>query len=82
MSLTVFILLFVQFWNDYQTPWLLLPNYPTAARGLYHYLNDMQINNVPAQIASGVIIFIPVFTIFVVFRDRIMGNLTEGGIKG
>lgn len=79
---TVFILLFVQFWNDYQTPWMLIPNYPTAARGLYHYLNDMQINDVPAQIASGVIIFIPVFTIFVIFRDKIMGNLTEGGIKG
>lgn len=82
LLITVFILLFVQFWNDYQTPWLLIPKYPTAARGLYHYLNDMQVNNIPAQIASGVIIFIPVFTIFVIFRDRIMGNLTEGGIKG
>ncbi len=82
LLVTVFILLFVQFWNDYQTPWLLIPSYPTAALGLYHYLNDMQINNVPAQIASGMIIFVPVFTIFVIFRDRIMGNLTEGGIKG
>lgn len=82
LLITVFILLFVQFWNDYQTPWLLIPKYPTAARGLYHYLNDMQINDIPAQLASGFIIFIPVFTIFVIFRDRIMGNLTEGGIKG
>ena len=79
---TVFILLFVQYWNDYQTPWLLIPKYPTAARGLYHYLNDMQINDVPAQIAAGVIIFIPVFTIFIIFRNKIMGNLSEGGIKG
>lgn len=79
---TVFILLFVQFWNDYQTPWMLIPKYPTAARGLYHYLNDMQINDVPAQIASGVIVFLPVFILFVAFRDKIMGNVSEGGIKG
>lgn len=82
LFVTVFILLFVQFWNDYQTPWLLLPGSPTAALGLYHYLNNMQINDVPAQLSAGVVVFVPIFVIFVTFRDKIMGNLTEGGIKG
>lgn len=87
LLITVFILLFVQYWNDYQNPWMLIPSMPTAARGMYHYLNDpismgMNDENVPRQIAAGVIIFVPIFTIFVIFRDKIMGNLTEGGIKG
>lgn len=85
LLVTVFILFFVQYWNDYQTPWMLLPSIPTAARGLYHYLydkTDLHRDAVPKQIAAGVVLFVPIFIIFVVFRDKIMGNLTEGGIKG
>ena len=42
---TVFLLTFITFWNDYQIPLYYLPNSPTVSQGLYMYINDMQLNS-------------------------------------
>ncbi len=90
LFLTVFLLFFISYWNDYQTPLMFLKNMPTLALGLFAFMDgDVkkppngvgEYNTIPAQIAAGVIVFAPVFALFVIFRNKIMGNLTEGGIK-
>jgi len=88
LFLTIFLLFFISYWNDYQTPLLFLRNMPTLALGLFAFMestsvnqNGMSYNTTPAQIAAGVVVFVPIFTLFIVFRNKIMGNLTEGGIK-
>lgn len=80
---TVALLLFIAYWNDYQVPYVYLPSKPTAALGLYAVLNvNTEINEAPFKIASGVIVFIPIFILFLIFRNKIMANIDEGGIKG
>ena len=37
---TVMLIKFIGLWNDYQTPMLFLPSYPTAAYGMYYYFFD------------------------------------------
>ena len=84
----VFLLLFIGFWNDFETPNIFLEQ-PTLAVGLYGVINGYSTNaegirismSAPKQIVSGIIVFLPIFVIFIAFRNKIMGNLTEGGIK-
>ena len=81
----VFLLYFISYWNDYQVPMVFLPSMPTAALALANYTSGKGIEaaaaGISVQIAGGVLVFIPVFAVFLVFRKKLMGNLTEGGIK-
>lgn len=83
--ITIFLLNGINFWNDYNTPLLYLPSYPTLAYGIY-YANtttdsSLNLNSVPAKIACGMVLAVPMIIIFVVFRNRLMGNVTMGGLK-
>ena len=83
---TVILLLFVGFWNDYQAPLLYFPSYPTLAYGLYYITAgpgayETDISNPPMRLAASMIIFVPILADFIVFRNRIIGNVTMGGIK-
>lgn len=81
---TTFILFFINYWNDYQVPMLFLDENPVLALGLYEffqsYSNQLSVGTV--KIAGGVIVLIPLLILFIIFKKRLMGNLTEGGIKG
>ncbi len=81
---TVFLLYFITYWNDYQVPMLYIPKYRTASYGLFVVFTSTVDGMAypPAKIAGGVFIFLPIFIVFLIFRNKIMGNLTEGGIKG
>lgn len=83
---TVLLLNFVGFWNDYNSPLLYFPSYPTLAYGLYYITagqggNETAISNPPMKLAASMLIFIPLLTIFIVFRNRIIGDVTMGGVK-
>ena len=82
---TVFLLQFVQTWNDYQTPFLYYPNHPTLSYAIFKMNRasdgDMNKQNIPAMIAGCMILAIPIFTVFVAFNKVLMGNLTMGGLK-
>lgn len=82
----VFLLFFIEIWNEYQTPMVYLPSFPTISYGLYTISRGGQTGSLiiepPLVIATGVFSFAIIFAIFMVFREKLMGNLTEGGIKG
>ncbi len=83
---TVILLNFVGFWNDYNSPLLYFPSYPTLAYGLYYITAgpgayETAISNPPMRLAASMIIFVPLLIIFIVFRDRIIGDVTMGGVK-
>lgn len=82
---TVFLLQFIQTWNDYQTPILYYPNHPTLSYAIFQlHVNSnggMDILSVPSKIAGCMILAIPVFILFISFNKLLMGNLTMGGIK-
>ena len=90
MIATVFLIRFVEFWNDYQTPLIFMSSYPTVARGL----NELMVKNsetsgttfdprsIPAKMAAVVMTAVPILVVFMAFQKRLMSNLTMGGVKG
>lgn len=81
---TVFLVKFVEFWNDYQVPLLYLPSKPTLSYGLYYVSNytSNMISTVPMRMAGCIIILIPILTLFIAFNEKLMGSITLGGVKG
>lgn len=80
-AFAVFILLFIEFWNDYYTPMIFLPHAPTMSYGLFVFQTDNRAS-APIQLAACLLTCLPVLVLFVIFKDKIMGNVTMGGIKG
>jgi ABC-type glycerol-3-phosphate transport system permease component len=80
---TVFIIKFILFWNDYQTPLLYLPTHPTLAVGVYDMSQRAvgSFSSVPYKMVSCLLMMIPVLILFVAFRKMIMGNISMGGVK-
>ena len=81
---TVMLIFFVDLWNDYQTPLLFIPGYPTLAMIVYEFSNTTKtgFSSATVRMASCALMVVPTLVIFVAFKDKLMGNLTMGGIKG
>ena len=80
---TVFLLQFIAYWNDYQTILLFLPSWPTLSLALYELSisTTQELNNVPARMAGSMAVMIPTLLIFMLFSNRLMGNVSLGGVK-
>ena len=80
---TVFLIKFVEFWNDYQTPLLYMPSYPVLARGIFRLTHDSQgaFATVPFRMAGCMVLVIPIVILFAIFKEKMMGNLSMGGLK-
>lgn len=81
--LTVILLNFIGYWNDYQTPLLYIPSYPTMAYGLYLFSNDTTnaLSTIPMKITGCMIMMLPIMVLFLCFHKRLIGNLSMGGLK-
>ena len=80
----VLLLLFIEYWNDYQTPLLFMPTHPTLMFAIQQLSGSGKdvLSQTPMKMACCVIVVIPLTIIFVACSDKIMGNLTVGGVKG
>ncbi len=81
---TVMLIQFVNLWNNYQTPILYLPTHPTLAYGVYYLVysqGDRSLATTPHMVAGCMMLMIPILTIFIIFKERVMGNMTVGGVK-
>ena len=80
---TVFILSFVTYWNDYQIPLLLLPSYPTAAYGIYDFVYNgtADKSTVPHQMAVTIMLTLPIVIVFIALNKRMRLSVAMGGIK-
>ena len=86
--MTILLIKFISFWNDYQAAMVFMPSYPTVAIGLNRIMNinadSTRYNHkmVPARMAAVVMTATPVCILFAIFQKRLLGNLTVGGVKG
>ena len=88
MISTVFLIQFVTLWNDYQTPLMYLPTHPTLAFGIY-LLNTgngsgenlRKLYYTTIRMAGCMMLAVPITIIFVIFKERLMGDVSLGGIK-
>ena len=90
--MTVFLITFIQYWNDYQLAMLYMPSYPTLSYFVFALQNkgrmhipgygvvDSRLK--PTVLASTFFLIIPIVIIFMCFHKKLMGNLSIGGIKG
>lgn len=83
---TVFILSFITYWNDYQIPLLYIPSYPTAASAIYQFTLRGQggniTNRVPVQMAGTLIMILPILLVYIIFNKKLRVSVAMGGIKG
>ncbi len=81
---TVFILNFIAFWNDYQTPMIYWPSYPVAAYGMYDLQHSTfgEKAQMPVKLAGIMLMALPIIIVFAVFNRKVMSNVSVGGIKG
>lgn len=75
---------FIGLWNNYMTPYLYMPSTPTMAVALLNFSqsNNNSITSEPMQMAAAALVCLPCLTLFFAFKDKMIGNLTMGGIKG
>lgn len=80
---TIWLLNFIGLWNDYQTPLVYIPNSPTMAYGLYYMFNltSEAVAAVPTKLAACMIMLVPILVLFLIFHNRLIGNITVGGLK-
>lgn len=81
--LTVFLLNFIGYWNDYMTPLIFLPEKYTISRGIYalSVTSINAFNRTPMKMATSYMCVIPMVILFVVFRERMMQSMSLGGLK-
>ena len=73
----------IQNWNNYETPILFLDRKPTLAAGLYHVQAEMAwVSGYPVYFAGILISIVPILLLVSVFGNKVMKNMTMGGIKG
>ena len=81
---TVVLLLFVQYWNDYTTPMLFMPNLPTLSYGLYYFNMHntiTEVNTTPMKLGACMMMLVPTLVVFVAFHNKLLNNVTIGGVK-
>ncbi len=79
--LAVGVMVFIGFWNDYQTPMIYMPSHATISFGLFQFTNAS--GGSPSEVlAASIVVMLPMLIIFIIFKDKFIGNLTVGGIKG
>lgn len=82
---TVILIQFIALWDDYQTSNLYLPTHPTLAYGVYRMVYDSGsskgFNAVPVKISGCMLLVIPMLILFACLKDKIMGNVSMGGLK-
>lgn len=80
---TVFILSFITYWNDYQVPLKYFPSYPTASYGifLFVYFGNGAMTTIPHQMAVIILLTLPIVLVFIIFNKRLRVSVAMGGIK-
>ena len=78
-----YTLSFINSWTSYEFTMLYMPRYPSIAYGLFQYQYKMQRGmDMPMYFAALIITAIPSLVLFAAFQDKILVNMTIGGLKG
>ena len=84
MFSTVFLIQFIHFWNDYQTAYLYMPSHPTLAYAVWFLTTNNQSaggGDLPPRTAAAMMLAVPILVTFIILKDKLMGNLSMGGLK-
>ena len=79
----IMLIKFIAYWNEYESAMIYLKTHPTIAYGLYAFNNDTVrgMNGVPMRLTGCMILVVPIIILFIVFQNKLMGNVSMGGLK-
>lgn len=83
--ITILILKIIECWNSYVWPRLVTDDakYYLVSNGIQEIReNGFGRENTPAMMAAVVVISIPLIVLFLIFREKIMEGVAQGGTKG
>ena len=83
--ITIVILKVIECWNSYVWPRLITDdeNYFLVSNGIQAIRESgFGRENIPAMMAAGVVISVPLIALFLIFRNKIMDGVSRGGTKG
>lgn len=81
---TIMLIQFISHWNDYNVPLLYLPTKPTIAYGVFYMVilnSSSKLSKTPIKIAGCMSLALPILVIFIILKDKLMGNISLGGLK-
>ena len=82
---SVMLINFVTYWNDYNASLMYTPTLPTLAYGVYYLCNEggnAQMKHTPGMVSACMLLAVPIVIAFVFLKDKLMGNVSMGGVKG
>jgi ABC-type glycerol-3-phosphate transport system permease component len=80
---TIFLITFIENWNSYGYILIFLRSHPTLSYGVFKMSleNVNGMDHATMRMASAFLVAIPVLSLFLIFRNKIMKNVTMGGVK-
>lgn len=82
---TVWLIYFIQYWNDYELALVFLPSHPTLAYGIHYLSTDTSaskgVNYTTMKMACGMTLVVPTLILFIFLKEKLMTNLSVGGVK-
>ncbi len=81
---TIALIQFVAGWNDFRLSLMYMPTHPSVAYGVYHLTlvtAPAGIARLTTRLAACMLLAMPILVVFLVFKDRLMGNVSLGGLK-
>ena len=84
--LALFVLTFIGEWNNYTISYVFLPSSPTIAHALFSVQNGLAVGkvaaSVPHKLCACTLVILPTLLLFIIFKDKMIGNISIGGLKG
>jgi multiple sugar transport system permease protein len=82
--LALMLIEFKAHWNDYSYIMIYLPSLPNLALGIFKMQSDNSgiASEIPIQLAGCMLAILPILTMYIVFQDKLIGNVAIGGLKG
>ncbi len=83
LILTVWLLKFVGYWNNYSTILLYMPSQVTISYVVYRsFIATTNGEHSVGEVTAGcMVLAVPLIIFFIIFREKLMGNLSLGGEK-
>lgn len=72
----------ITMWNEYYSIMMFMPSTPTVAVGLYFLSNNVTRFGRPMYYAGLIMSLIPIIVLYSISADKMMKNLSIGGLKG
>ncbi len=72
----------ITMWNEYYSIMMFMPSTPTVAVGLYYLSNNVTRFGRPMYYAGLIMSLIPILILYGVSAEKMMKNLSIGGLKG